>query len=104
MTPLIELYINLDDGLPVIEWLSATTSVHQLRHQEKEIAEYRRNVPENQSYVAIYDMRALVRIEAILSLTATVGVIFALGLATMVFSSMRTELLIVPLEAMVEKI
>ena len=49
-------------------------------------------------------MRALVRIEAILGMTTTVVVIILLGLSTMVFSSHITEMLIVPLENMIDKI
>lgn len=46
-TPLIELYINLDDGKPPIVWKNASVPVKSLRHIEREISELRYLVPEN---------------------------------------------------------
>ena len=46
-TPIIELYINLDDGKPPIVWKNHSISIKSLRHIEKEITELRLDVPEN---------------------------------------------------------
>ena len=46
-TPIIELYINLDDGKPPIVWKDYSVPLKTLRHIEKEITELRLDVPEN---------------------------------------------------------
>jgi hypothetical protein len=46
-TPIIELYINLDDDKPPVVWKNHDVPLKSLRHMEKDIIELRFEVPEN---------------------------------------------------------
>jgi hypothetical protein len=74
----------------------------ELRASEKDLVVY--NVDEHTSYIAIYDLRYLTKIQAVFSLLTTVIVIFILGLSQNFATKTNNTLLIHPIETMILKV
>ena len=85
--PLIELFVNPDDGKGPIVWLDTSINVRDLRTVEKEISELIIDGKNTHSYVAIYDLRPVVQEQAIFGMITTVVVICLLGVSSAVFSA-----------------
>ena len=101
---MIELYINPNDGKPPLTWVNKSINFRELRKVEKEISELIIDGKDLHSYVAIYDLRPVVREQAIFGMITTVVVIFLLIITSMFFSSMVHTLIISPIEQMIEMI
>lgn len=73
--------------MPANIWKDESINFRNLRSIEKEIAEHIVEGKDSHSYVAIYDLRPVVKREAILGLITTVVVMFLLAVSSMAFSS-----------------
>ena len=55
-------------------------------------------------YYAIYNLRDLVRLDAMMGLANTIMVCIILGAGAMIFSKITSDLVIHPIESMIERI
>ena len=77
----------------VLQWTDNSVDVNLLRTTEKEVALFD---AENQDdiYMAVYDLRGTVRLQAILGIFTTILVCVVLGSGAMFFSKLTTDLVI----------
>lgn len=110
-TPLIRLYINPDtvrsqskkDTSLILDWESEGVQLSSLRSNEKEIIQLEK-LPENQIYLAIYDTSSDVKFNAALGIAQTFMVCIVLSAGAGMFSKLSTDLVIAPIENMIEKV
>lgn len=87
----------------VLEWKADGIVLRELRTNEKEIRQLY-DIDENQIYLAIYDMRSSVRFNAALGIAQTFMVCVVLSAGAGMFSKISNELVIHPIENMIEKV
>mmetsp|Transcript_32582 Transcript_32582/g.49821 ORF Transcript_32582/g.49821 Transcript_32582/m.49821 type:complete len:350 (+) Transcript_32582:1594-2643(+) len=85
-----------------IYWNTTEADPALLRDSEKEIAAL--DTPEYATYLAVYDLREQVRLQAILGVATTILVCAVLGVGAMIFSKITTDLVISPIEDMVSRV
>lgn len=87
----------------ILEWYDPIHNISDLRGSEKEII-YFPTSNKHAVYIAVYDLRDIVVLESNLGIATTVIVCIVLGAGALIFSKMTTELVITPIENMIEKI
>lgn len=102
----IEKHIALDTPLIYLELIDVDTwsegpELTSLRSSE---ALYVTVTSEDQDSIAVFDMRSKTRLEAILNITRTVFVCLVLGFSSISLSKDAQELVIEPIENMIEKV
>lgn len=104
-SPLIRLYVTPNETKKetVLEWLNEEVSIKDLRSMEKEIVTLETNEPD-EIYLAIYDLRHTVVLQAQLGIATTFLVCMVLASGALIFSKMTTDLVISPIEQMIEKV
>ena len=96
-TPVI--FINADG----YSWQSPVIKSSDLRPIEKEINSF---VVENSNadYLAVYDLRKITKLEAMLGIGTTFLVCFVLAAGSLALSRITIDLVITPIEAMMDKV
>ena len=100
-TPLIALHCS--DGVTALDWSVAGFDLATLRSKEKYSVSLE-DVAEGSTYVAIYSLRQNEAIQAGLSVGTTLLVCIVLGSGAMLFSRITTDLVISPIEDMVQRV
>lgn len=77
--------------------------IDDLRPNEKEIVSLS-YVEEPAIYLAVYDLRQTVKLQAYLGIATTILVCIVLASGAMIFSKMTNDLVISPIELMIEKV
>ena len=103
-TPLIELLIKLDEGENLFRWKDEKVDIKDLRESEFEITQLTDGVPKGQIFLAVYDLRPTVYIQATLGLVTTFMICFVLGAGTMIFSKFTNDLVVLPIESMIKTV
>ena len=83
-----------------MEWSDPNISQDSLRDAEKEIVELP-NTFTTETYLAVYDVRSQVAIQAKLGLLTTLLVCVVLGAGAWLFSMITNDLVIKPIEIMI---
>ena len=96
-TPLISVYVQI--GTYVKSWDSPDTSADDLRFTEADIASIN-----NGDYVAIFDIRKNTKLSAGLSIGRTLFVCLVLASGALLFSKDANDLVIAPIEQMIQKV
>ena len=74
-----------------------------MRDIEKEVVQLE-NIPEEMIYMAVYDMRYFVVLNAWMGIATTFLVCIVLMTGAMLFGKMTTDLVISPIEQMIQKV
>ena len=109
--PLILLYINPNkthstlskDESSILQWHHPSLNISSLRKEEKEIIFLLTSSPD-QEYLAVYDIRQIVQLEAKLGIATTFLVCTVLGAGAMMFSKLTNDLVISPIENMIQRV
>ena len=99
------VYILGNEGTN-LEWMSPgfEQSTYRSSEMEKVVLEVREGDADDVIYFAIYDLKQEVKLQAALGLVTTVLVCTMLGSGAMLFSKLTTDLVISPIEDMIERV
>ena len=86
-----------------LNWEASDVKIDDLRPNEKEIVSLS-YVEEPAIYLAVYDLRQTVKLQAYLGIATTILVCIVLASGAMIFSKMTNDLVISPIELMIEKV
>ena len=100
-TPLIYLYAKSNNH--TLQWNDKKVSHTDLRKDEKQISSIDSPNP-GDVFLAIYDLRSNVQLSSMLSIITTFMVCFVLSAGAMIFSKLTQDLVITPIENMIEKV
>ena len=97
-TPIISLYVQVGDDY-VYEWDDSTVTPDNLRFSETGAA-----ILNDGNFTAIFDLRWSTKISSALSVGRTLFIWFVLATGALWFNKDANELVIVPIENMIEKV
>lgn len=111
-TPLIFLYIDpnttyskeTSDTSKILIWENPLVNISNMRENEQEYIQLETGENSEALYYAIYDLRSVVYLQAVLGIANTFLVCIILGAGAMIFSKITNDLVILPIENMIEKI
>lgn len=101
-TPLIALFVKHKDADELI-WESKSIDYRKLRSVEIEKVTSTQ-VPAEHYYMAVYDIRSIVHLQAGLSLMQTIVVCIILTAGALMFQKITSDLVIKPIEHMIERV
>jgi len=93
-----------DKKMVILQWYNQVVDIANLRTSEKEVALLEAEDESSEIYMAIYDLRSIVRLQAVLGIFTTILVCGVLGSGAMFFSKLTTDLVISPIEDMVQRV
>lgn len=97
-SPLIHLYASDGTNKP-LEWLDESVNLDSFRSDEHEVVSLA-----SPGYIAVYDLRPHVKLQATLSIFTTLAVSVIFIAASVSFALISKELVINPIEIMIEKV
>lgn len=102
-TPLVYLSLVGSDGYKYI-WQKPGYNYESYRKNERKVVSLDVEESSEEIYLAIYDLKHTVKLEAVLSLITTFLVCTMLGVGAALFSKMTTDLVITPIEDMIMRV
>lgn len=91
--------LKYSNELKITEW---EPKLDSLRHDEYESATFK--IDNNTEFIAAYCTKSYTRIESIINISRTTFIVIVLGIASYVFTKDATEIVLDPLERMIEKV
>ena len=106
LTPLIRLYVKSTPDCEPLEWVNQDINYKELRSAEKEIASIELPQVDGQDpiFLAVYSNLATSQLEAGLGIATTCVVVVFLGIGAAIFSRITNDLVITPIEEMIDKV
>lgn len=94
---------NVTNCTQILDWKAEGIEQSKLRSSEREIRQLD-GTPEDQIYIAIYDTSYEVKFNAALGIAQTFMVCVVLSVGAGIFNKLSTDLVIHPIENMIEKV